>query len=285
MILRKGDAGPAVLELQRRLLALGHELPRWGADGDLGEETFDALNEFLAGHLDVDGVERDRVVSAAELALVDAVYEARQAAPARPAGYEDHTRAHPMPKPKACAYRGWMRVEGVGLHQTACVLGEAAARWYGVAVHFGITRKGRILHLNPIDWNVPHGNGLNGRTIGIEIDGHFAGVKGDLKTYWRPKEDPTRQPLALTAEQRAAARDLIRWLVAEVASHGGKLRRIHAHRQASADRRSDPGSEIWQEVALPMMAELGLNDGGPGWVTGGGFPIPAAWDISRGDRY
>jgi hypothetical protein len=111
----------------------------------------------------------DREISDAEIALVGRIYPLRQAAPSKPPGYEDHTRFHPTPWPEHCRYRSWAKVDGVTMHQTAREKGEIPASGYGIAVHFGVTRKGRILHLNPIDWNLPHGNGLNGRTIGIEI--------------------------------------------------------------------------------------------------------------------
>jgi len=38
-----------VLEIQRRLLALGYKLPKYGADGMAGNETAAALREFQAG--------------------------------------------------------------------------------------------------------------------------------------------------------------------------------------------------------------------------------------------
>lgn len=37
----------SVQQLQRRLIALGYPLPKYGADGDLGDETFDAINAAL----------------------------------------------------------------------------------------------------------------------------------------------------------------------------------------------------------------------------------------------
>lgn len=55
--LRKGAKGERVRELQEKLLALGYQLPRYGADGDYGAETIKAVKEFQKDHgLAADGV-------------------------------------------------------------------------------------------------------------------------------------------------------------------------------------------------------------------------------------
>lgn len=48
--LKKGSQDPYVLTAQQELLALGYRLPRFGADGELGDETISAYGEFLASH-------------------------------------------------------------------------------------------------------------------------------------------------------------------------------------------------------------------------------------------
>lgn len=48
MFPRKGDSGPAVEFWQRMLEEAGEELPEFGADGDFGDETQEALNSFRA---------------------------------------------------------------------------------------------------------------------------------------------------------------------------------------------------------------------------------------------
>jgi hypothetical protein len=73
----------------------------------------------------------------------------------------------------------------------------------------------------------------------------------------------------------------VRWICGEVVRHGGRIEQLLAHRQASSERQSDPGSALWQQVALPLHAELGLNDGGSGYAVGNGYPIPQTWDRSR----
>lgn len=48
--LRKGDKGEAVKLMQGLLLAQGYKLPKYGADGDFGSETFAALRQYQADH-------------------------------------------------------------------------------------------------------------------------------------------------------------------------------------------------------------------------------------------
>lgn len=57
-MLRKGDKGDAVRQLQQIMLAIDPKcLPKYGADGDFGAETLAAvLRAQRAGHLEVDGI-------------------------------------------------------------------------------------------------------------------------------------------------------------------------------------------------------------------------------------
>lgn len=175
--------------------------------------------------------------------------------------------------------RSWAATTGITLHQTACVLGERPERWDTVGAHFGVTRRGAVMQLHDIDRIVAHGNGWNAQCVGIEIDGLYAGIEGDISTVWDDPSTPAReQGMTLTPEAIEATRALIRWIVEGVARHGGQVRALVAHRQSSATRRNDPGSAIWQAVALPMHAELGLSDGGVGFAIGDGRPVPEAWD-------
>jgi hypothetical protein len=264
------------------LTELGYDLPRWGADGELGVETFEAFVQFLRDH----GTEADEDaerISDAEYALLKQVHRATLDAPLGPqlatgrfhdlrilAG-QKHVRGH----------RSWKQIRGITLHQTACRLGENPRRWAGVGAHLGVTRSGQVIWLHDVEKVVIHGNGFNASTIGIEMDGTYEGVEGDRRTFWRPKEDPRREPQNPTLELVEAAKSTIRWLCEHVKRHGGRLELLVAHRQASNQRRSDPGSALWQRVAMPLHEELRLHDGGPGHTVGSGYPIPEAWDSSR----
>lgn len=182
--------------------------------------------------------------------------------------------------------RMWKSVTGICLHQTACLLGERPERWDTVGAHVGVTRSGKVIQMHDFNRVVYHGNGWNNGTVGIEIDGLYAGVEGDLKTVWDDPSTPSReQGMALTQESVIATRAAIRWICYEVARNGGKVKVLVAHRQASKNRRNDPGSAIWKSIALPMHAELNLTDGGGGFTLGEGYPIPNEWDPNRGHKY
>ena len=57
MPMKKGSKGVAVKALQTALISLGYNLPRFGADGDYGNETETAVKAFQLAHsLPVDGV-------------------------------------------------------------------------------------------------------------------------------------------------------------------------------------------------------------------------------------
>lgn len=55
--LRKGSKGDWVTILQNKLMLLGYQLPKYGADGDFGNETLNAVKQFQKDHkLTQDGV-------------------------------------------------------------------------------------------------------------------------------------------------------------------------------------------------------------------------------------
>lgn len=208
----------------------------------------------------------------------------RAARPLAPIGVDFHDRrayaaqSHHGYKVKR---RSLASVTGICLHQTACMLGERVSRWDSVGAHIGITRAGKVIWLHDFDRRVAHGNGWNAGTIGIEIDGLYAGVEGDISTVWDDPSTPRREEgMDLTPLTVAAALRTIRWIHGAVPG----IRAVVAHRQSSLSRRNDPGEAIWREVALPMHAELSLSDGGDGFEIGG-RPIPREWDPKRTARY
>lgn len=55
-LLKNGSEGAAVKSMQQLLLAKGYKMPKYGADGDFGEETETALKAYQkANNLEVDG--------------------------------------------------------------------------------------------------------------------------------------------------------------------------------------------------------------------------------------
>jgi len=162
----------------------------------------------------------------------------------------------------------------------ACAGPGGWERWKDLAIHYAILRSGWAAWLYDPNVLVWHGHGWNHRSVGLEIEGWYAGIEGDSSTLWVPQGatgDRTRSQV-LGEGQAEAALQAIDHAVSVVAAHGGRIRYVAAHRQSSSTRRSDPGSQIWQAVALPAMDRMGL-------VTAptlpGGRPIPKVWDPVR----
>ena len=73
-LLRKGDEGSAVKELQENLIKLGYSCGKWGADGDFGNDTLKAVLKFQEDHhLEVDGVVGSATQNAIKAALAEAI--------------------------------------------------------------------------------------------------------------------------------------------------------------------------------------------------------------------
>lgn len=72
-LLRNGCEGADVEEMQRMLLQLGFDLGSWGADGDFGDATEAAVEEFQTknGHLLIDGIVGPLTLEALEAALAE----------------------------------------------------------------------------------------------------------------------------------------------------------------------------------------------------------------------
>lgn len=65
--LRKGDEGQDVKELQKILMNAGYELPKYGNDGDFGNETLKAVKSFQTDHeLTIDGIVGKQTYTALE---------------------------------------------------------------------------------------------------------------------------------------------------------------------------------------------------------------------------
>lgn len=178
---------------------------------------------------------------------------------------------------EAKGHRPWQQITGICLHQTAADFGTDPRRLLNVPVHGGTLRDGQIVLLHaPTDIMWAAG-GLNRRDIHIEVSCRAAGIEGDERTLWRPKSDPDRPAQEATDIQLSATRRLVQRYVEQVAQQGGQIAYIHAHRQSSSQRTSDPGSRIWKAVGEWARQELGLSAGPPHWQTRDGKPLPDAW--------
>jgi hypothetical protein len=277
--LKYGSKGAQVRTLQSDLVKLGFPLPKWGVDGDLGLETWNALRGFALsrGTTLADG-DPGRAVPIPLVAAIRAAVAALPA-PALPPKFFDVTNDHSGKQRRGA--RAWQVIDGIVLHQTAALLGPNLKRWHDVAAHIGIPRDGKIILMNPLDQLIWHANSFNATTVGIEISGNFEGIDGDPSTLWAPGGGPHRA----TAAQIQAARDAVGWICAAIAAQGGNVRFLYAHRQSSTDRRADPGSRVWENVGLWGQQTLGLSAGKAGYKVGTGRPIPREWDPSSTAAY
>ena len=118
----------------------------------------------------------------------------------------------------------------------------------------------------------------------MEDDWFGSQASPNLKYYWKPKSKPNRKPMSVTDDQIASTLATIKWVMDEVEKRGGKLEYIHAHRQSSPTKTSDPGEKIWKTIALEAKRRWGLADGGPNFKSGG-QPIPNDWDSDYTAKY
>lgn len=96
--IKKGTQGSDVIALQEDLMKLGYTLPKYGADGDCGTETVNAIKLFQDDHdLEADG-EAGRDTIAAIRKAIDA-----QTAPANPAEPRYTITIHHVPQEEADA--------------------------------------------------------------------------------------------------------------------------------------------------------------------------------------
>ncbi len=192
--------------------------------------------------------------------------------------------------------RPWDKITGLTLHQTAVVV-KSAARCLNMPVHAVVLDDGNggaiivLLH-DPTNY-LWHGNGFNRGDIGIEIACRAAGIEGDQRTLWLPRkfkhlkgDDRLAECTEATDAQLEAARVLVKYYDDLVGKNGGALQFIHAHRQATKNRVSDPGSRIWGAVGEYARNELGLFAGPKDFQISDGFALPDAWTgMANGIRY
>ncbi len=285
--LNKGSNDPYVVIVQRQLVELGYRLPRFGVDGDLGDETLTAYGTFLISQgLREPADERPDSITPLGADALEKAYAALTKNGLN-LNIIDERANHPHAgRSVSMPYRPWANITAVVLHQTAAKMGENPSSWHSVPIHFGVTREGKIIQLYDLTEVCNHANGFNRRSVGIEIDGWYAGVEGQPNTLWQPNAQAKRQPMDLPSVQANAVKETVQWILNTVAANGGKVTHIHPHRQSSRDRQSDPGSLIWQTIGLWAQQHLNLSDGGAAFTVGDGLTIPQAWDARYvGNQY
>lgn len=70
--LHNGSEGQSVVELQTKLIRLGYDLGKWGADGDYGDMTEMAVAEFQSRHqMTVTGIADEHTITAIDAEIVE----------------------------------------------------------------------------------------------------------------------------------------------------------------------------------------------------------------------
>lgn len=300
--MKYGDKGPVVKKLQLALLKAGYKLPTFGADGHFGDETWEALQDFAMDNeyiwnpevpdTLVEAMMKD--ISSRESPVSDEfhsikAYDMRGDPPSAKGKNKMRTRGgQPLERAPSA-------VTGIVIHQTAVEYGAStrmikaaggdeqlaiARRAKDIAAH-AVSFDGYYVQSYPLSYYIYHGNGLNRKTLGLEIDGLYPGLmddpntieREDLNTIWG-----SNTATAFSIRREKAAKAALRYLVEEGRRLGMPIKYIYAHRQSSSTRRSDPGEEIWRKVVLDYAVPvLGLETQ-PQYTTGTGKSIPRDWD-------
>ncbi len=289
------EKGDDVRSVQQALIAQGYPLPRYGADGHLGDETWDALQRYSVDH----NIPWSPQVPQAVLDKLEHTDQPRPLLTVPPTNTTTQLydlRVEQLNPPKMSrkfrlssgrvVHHNPTMITGITIHQTAADFGVAqyqvddaggdrelalARRSLKVACHVMAFREGFVAWPNPLDWYVYHGNGFNRHELGIAIEGNYPGLIGG-RTWDGKSATPVTDAIV---EAACAGLEL---LVREGRAMGMPVQYIHAHRQSSATRQPDPGEELWKTVVLGYAVPvLGLITE-PNLVLGKGRPIPLAWD-------
>lgn len=259
---RWNQRGFEVEELQTALLDHGFALPKYGADGHLGNETWTKLESFAG----VDDLDTDQVVP--HLVLKKLFTDFAEGCTLPPGFVQvqgDPRDVHGM--------RQWSDLTTIVLHQTGCWMSDNPERFRTMNAHIGILadHETPIVQVQDLLAYMHHANKANKFSVGIEINGLFPGRVVDYRTK-------THTGLGPSASQVRDARLAVQYVCDIVRSKGGQVQHIIPHRCVNPTRRSDPGEVAWKQIGVWAQQELGLTDGGPGWKMRKGRPIPVDWD-------
>lgn len=210
-----------------------------------------------------------------------------------------HEQSQPIPRSKKVRGRTLMRapadVTGICMHQMACNFGVTAQavrdaggdrdlararRMLNVPAHACSMTTGSIAVHSPVEALLHHGHGFNDDTLGLEIEGLYAGVAGVKSTMWKPE-----RVKALTYESVLTARGAMTYLTLAGRAAGMRIQYVYGHRQTHLSKSGDPGSEIWQQVVLAYgVPVLGLETRNE-HTRRDGVPIPRGWDPASSHKY
>ncbi|MFQ5339931.1 MAG: N-acetylmuramoyl-L-alanine amidase [Anaerolineae bacterium] len=255
--------GLEVEDLQNALVEKGYTLPRWGADGVLGNETWRRVEQFA-------GVDSFPTSRSLPEDVTDSILTTDEEP--KPAPPPDWVRVDGDPN-DVKGYRSWQQIDTIVLHQTGVWMSDTPERFRTLNAHLGIlaTHPTPIVQVQDFTAYMWHANELNRCSIGIEINGRFPGLAGRYDAELHTAGGPS-------AGQIQNTRHTILHLMQLAICHRGEIKYILPHRVSNDQRQGDPGEIAWREIGLWAQHELGLCDRGPGWSIGDGRPIPGPWD-------
>ena len=262
--------GPGIMRCQELLDGLGFDYG--DNDGVYGPKTRKAVKDFQ-GKV---GLKTDGICGPKTWA---AILDDTDTDVVDPVGIIDIRNKHKPPRLYGYE-RKPLRVLGLVLHQTGCPMPRNSKKWGRLNAHIGITQEGKAILVNDFTDMIWHAQKLSMKTIGIEIEGNYMGVEGRPSTLWKPGGGPD----SLNPKMLTALAHVFEYLQDWFYEHS-EWKYIFAHRQAFSGRVSDPGEQIWRQVALPWMEITGASDGGENHFIGSGNPIPAAWDIRYNNSF
>lgn len=268
--------GSAVKRLQEMGDLLGFDYGvNDGIYGPATEQVVKDIQEMFA--LEVDGICGPKTWQAIFDSLNELETIEEKKAPK--AAIIDIRDQHPNPKWYA-RKRSWKEIEGVVLHQTGCNMPKAAQGWSRLNAHIGVTTEGNIIIVNDPTSFIWHAQKLSRRTIGIEIEGNYHGVEGKPNTLWKGGGNAAE----LTEAIKTALELVFRWVLSEFEKNLQLWFYVYAHRQSKDTRSGDPGSAIWQQIALPWIDRLSCKYD-PKIKYNSGKPIPKQWDSNSPYNY
>lgn len=215
-------------------------------------------------------------------------------------------RAEPRPKGsrgRPREPRKWSEIFGVTVHQTASGHLHADHRSVtNIPAHAIIHQDDAITLLHPAVLRMPHGNALNGPTIGVEVDCRVPGLLDDPST--EPRED--RRSFWLGQKAKNEGKSMEELIVPATSGQMNSLEKlllyyhgmfithapdkhhehwgVYTHRQGHSSRASDPGQFIAQHLEVLRAAENWKDVSLERYGTG--RPQPDQWvGRSRGVRY
>ena len=197
------------------------------------------------------------------------------------------------------AKRELRMVDAVVLHQTGFNRGNSSDDYLKTNAHFVVLPDGKLLQLHPVDVELWASNAFNDVGIAIEFVGNFPNSQG---SYWIDPEEKIQTRSTVTPRQITGGRELVTQLkktyaldfvfahrqgyvsnarMAGLDRYRSELRQGSVASKQTNQRSNCPGPDIWFNVGEWAISNLGLSDGGKGYVLADGDPIPSPWRVAR----